>query len=73
MEQLKALKDIVNWGPFIWGSIAGLAPWIAIGSYRVATGNYGQVPWFVGVNCYCILYSIQYIPHQYDSAIQTSW
>lgn len=44
MEQLNSLKDKVNWGPFIWGSIAGLAPWIAIGSYRVDTGNYEHVP-----------------------------
>ena len=30
MEQLNSNKDKVNWGPFIWGTIAGLAPWIAI-------------------------------------------
>lgn len=47
MEQLNSLKEKVNWGPFVWGSIAGLAPWIAIGLYMTATGNYGDVPWFV--------------------------
>ena len=26
MEQLNSLKDKVNWGPFIWGSVAGIAP-----------------------------------------------
>ncbi len=49
MEQLNSNKEKVNWGPFIWGTIAGLAPWIAIilymtGSSAEATA---QTPWFV--------------------------
>jgi len=40
-------KKKVNWGPFIWGSIAGIAPWIAIFTYMFGTGNLGEVPWFV--------------------------
>ena len=40
-------KDKVNWGPFIWGSIAGVAPWIAIFVYMFGTGNFDLVPWFV--------------------------
>jgi len=49
MEQLNSgkAKDKVNWGPFIWGSIAGLAPWIAILIYMFGTGNFDMVPWFV--------------------------
>ena len=49
MEQLNSQrkKEDVNWGPFIWGSIAGIAPWIAIAMYMFATGNFGEVPWFV--------------------------
>ena len=49
MEQLNsgANKAKVNWGPFIWGSIAGLAPWIAILLYMFGTGNFDMVPWFV--------------------------
>lgn len=49
MEQLNAKRkeEKLNWGPFIWGSIAGLAPWIAILIYMFGTGNFGQVPWFV--------------------------
>jgi hypothetical protein len=49
MEQLNsgAKKADVNWGPFIWGSIAGVAPWIAILLYMTGTGNYDMVPWFV--------------------------
>jgi len=50
MEQLNARrKDDENiiWGPFIWGSIAGIAPWIAIFLYMFGTGNFDMVPWFV--------------------------
>ncbi len=49
MEQLNSgkTKEKVNWGPFVWGSIAGLAPWIAILIYMFGTGNFDMVPWFV--------------------------
>jgi hypothetical protein len=49
MEQLNSgrEKEKVNWGPFIWGSLAGVAPWIAILIYMFGTGNFDQVPWFV--------------------------
>jgi hypothetical protein len=49
MEQLNSgsEKTRVNWGPFIWGCIAGIAPWIAIVIYMFGTGNFGMVPWFV--------------------------
>ncbi|MDW7657916.1 MAG: heliorhodopsin HeR [Bacillota bacterium] len=49
MEQLNSGKtrDRVNWGPFVWGSIAGIAPWVAILLYMFGTGNFDQVPWFV--------------------------
>ena len=40
-------KDKVRWGPFIWGSIAGIAPWIVILLYMFGTGEFGLVPWFV--------------------------
>jgi len=49
MEQLNSKRESekVNWGPFVWGSIAGLAPWAVIIIYMVGTGNYDMVPWFV--------------------------
>ncbi len=49
MEQLNsgAEKQNVRWGPFVWGSIAGLAPWAAILLYMFGTGNFDMVPWFV--------------------------
>ena len=49
MEQLNAGKEKKNiiWGPFIWGCIAGIGPWIAIVIYMFGTGNFDRVPWFV--------------------------
>ena len=40
-------KENVNWGPFIWGSVAGLAPWIVILLYMFGSGNFDMTPWFV--------------------------
>lgn len=49
MEQLNvgSDKNTVNWGPFVWGSLAGIGPWIAIFLYMFGTGNFDMVPWFV--------------------------
>ncbi len=49
MEQLNSGNDKtkVNWGPFIWGSLAGIAPWIAIFLYMFGTGQFDMIPWFV--------------------------
>ena len=42
-------KKNVNWGPFVWGTIAGLAPWIAIILYLGgAPAEVNEAtPWFV--------------------------
>lgn len=49
MEQLNSNKEKVNWGPFIWGTIAGLAPWVAILLYMTGASAEvtAQTPWFV--------------------------
>jgi heliorhodopsin len=51
MEQVNAgaKKEKVTWGPFIWGTIAGLAPWIAILLYMTGASAEvtEQTPWFV--------------------------
>jgi hypothetical protein len=49
MEQINSgkAKENINWGPFVWGSIAGIAPWIAVFIYMFGTGNFDMVPWFV--------------------------
>ena len=49
MEQLnsKSTDGKTNWGPFVWGSIAGITPWVVILIYMFGTGNLDMVPWFV--------------------------
>jgi len=49
MEILNSGKDKKNvkWGPFIFGSIAGITPWVVIILYMIGNGNYDMVPWFV--------------------------
>ncbi|MDD4547331.1 MAG: heliorhodopsin HeR [Bacilli bacterium] len=49
MEQLNKGEDKkkVNWEPFLWGTIAGLTPWIVILIYMFGNGNLDMVPWFV--------------------------
>ena len=49
MEQINIGKEKseIKWGPFVFGSIAGIAPWVVIILYMTGTGNYSDVPWFV--------------------------
>ncbi|MEA5061126.1 MAG: heliorhodopsin HeR [Erysipelotrichaceae bacterium] len=50
MEQLNSKRaegEKVHWGPFVYGSIAGITPWIVIVIYMIGAGDLGQVPWFV--------------------------
>lgn len=49
MEQVNSTRGNkrVNWGAFVFGTFAGLAPWAVIIMYMVGNGNYDMVPWFV--------------------------
>lgn len=49
MEVLNSGREKKNlkWGPFIYGTIAGLTPWVVIILYMIGNGNYDMVPWFV--------------------------
>ncbi len=49
MEKLNSGKEKkdMTWGPFLWGTVAGLLPWIVIIIYMTGNGNYDMVPWFV--------------------------
>ena len=50
MEQMNSKRaegEKVNWSPFVFGSIAGLTPWIAIILYMSGNPNLDMVPWFV--------------------------
>lgn len=42
----RAKDEKLDWGPFAWGTIAGLAPWIAIIFYMTGSGDINP-PWFV--------------------------
>jgi len=47
MEEINQYKDKTDWKPFIFGSIAGIAPWIVIILYAFGNSNPAEVPWFV--------------------------
>lgn len=47
MEEINQYRDTVDWKPFIFGSIAGLAPWIVIVMYAFGNADPSEVPWFV--------------------------
>jgi hypothetical protein len=40
-------RTSVDWTPFIFGCVAGVAPWIVVLSYFLGGGNFSQIPGFV--------------------------
>jgi len=47
MEEININKDKLNWKPFIFGSIAGIASWVVIFMYMFSSGSLDLIPWFV--------------------------
>lgn len=47
MEEINQYTEKTNWKPFVFGSVAGLAPWIVILLYAFGNSNPAEVPWFV--------------------------
>jgi len=48
MEQLNQRSEKVRWGAFLWGSVAGLAPWVVIVLHMIGNGDAtSKAPWFV--------------------------
>ena len=47
MEKLNQNKEKVDWSPFVYGSIAGIASWIVIIINGFGITNLAAVPWFV--------------------------
>ncbi|UJF15484.1 heliorhodopsin HeR [Jeotgalibaca sp. MA1X17-3] len=47
MEEMNKNREKVNWKPFVFGSIAGVIPWIVILLYAFGNSNPSEVPWFV--------------------------
>jgi len=47
MEKMNQLTTSTNWTPFVFGSIAGLAPWVVIAMSTFGNSDLSKVPWFV--------------------------
>ena len=47
MELSNQGRETVNWGPFIWGSVIGFAPWVLILIYLLGSSNLDIVPNYV--------------------------
>ena len=47
MEKINQYTTKTSWSPFVFGSIAGIAPWIVILLNAFGNSNPAKVPWFV--------------------------
>jgi hypothetical protein len=47
MEEINQFTEKTKWSPFVFGTIAGLTPWVIIIISAFGNGNFDKVPWFV--------------------------
>lgn len=47
MEQINQYTQKTSWSAFVFGSIAGIGPWIIIVLYAFGNSSLDKVPWFV--------------------------
>lgn len=47
MEKMNQNREKTDWTAFIFGSVAGLGPWIVIALYGFGNADPAEVPWFV--------------------------
>lgn len=47
MEEINQYTKKTNWKPFIYGSFAGVIPWVVVIMYAFGNSNPAEVPWFV--------------------------
>lgn len=47
MEEINQYREKTDWKPFIFGSIAGIVPWIVVILYAFGNSSPSEVPWFV--------------------------
>ncbi len=47
MEKLNQHTKKTDWSPFVYGSVAGIIPWIVITMYAFGNSSPSEVPWFV--------------------------
>lgn len=69
MEKMNQDKEKADWTSFIYGSIAGIIPWVVVIMYAFGNANPAEVPWFVYAifgsyfvffNCFPINMILQY-------------
>jgi hypothetical protein len=60
MEKLNQNREKTDWSPFVFGSVAGIGPWIVIALYAFGNADPSQVPWFVYaiVGSYFVFFSL---------------
>ncbi len=47
MEKMNQYTDKTNWSPFVFGTIAGLGPWVVIALHALGNADPAEVPVFV--------------------------
>ncbi len=47
MEKVNQNTEKISWSPFVFGSIAGIGPWIVIIMHALGNADPAEVPWFV--------------------------
>ncbi len=47
MEQLNQYTEKTSWSPFVFGTIAGIGPWVIIILHALCNADPAEVPWFV--------------------------
>lgn len=47
MEKINQKSDKLDWSAFIYGSIAGIIPWVVVIMYAFGNSNPSEIPWFV--------------------------
>jgi hypothetical protein len=47
MEKVNQYTEKVSWSPFVFGSIAGIGPWVVIIMHALGNADPAEVPWFV--------------------------
>ena len=46
MEELNQFKKKTDWSPFVFGSIAGIGPWVVVFLHAFGNSDLSKVPWF---------------------------
>lgn len=46
MEELNQFKKRTDWSPFVFGTVAGLGPWVVVLLYAFGNADPAKVPWF---------------------------